>query len=71
MATEVSEKEILQCLLKNIEESLIPINFDERKISPSSIVKPRSAITLSFGCQNLSSEIPDLRTISLSDIDLS
>ena len=31
MATEVSENEILQCLLKNIEES-IPINFDERKI---------------------------------------
>ena len=31
MATEVSENEILQCLLKNIEDS-IPINFDERKI---------------------------------------
>ena len=31
MVTEVSENEILQCLLKNIEES-IPINFDERKI---------------------------------------
>ena len=31
MATEVSENEILQCLLKNIEES-IPINFNERKI---------------------------------------
>ena len=31
MATEVSENETLQCLLKNIEES-IPINFDEQKI---------------------------------------
>ena len=31
MATEVSENEILECLLKNIEES-IPIDFDERKI---------------------------------------
>ena len=31
MATEVSEKEMLQCLLKSVEES-IPINFDERKI---------------------------------------
>ena len=31
MATEVWEKEILQCLLKSIEES-IPISFDERKI---------------------------------------
>ena len=31
MVTEVSENEILQCLLKSIEES-IPINFDERKI---------------------------------------
>ena len=27
MATEVSENEILQCLFKNIEES-IPINFE-------------------------------------------
>ena len=31
MATEVSEKEMLQFLLKSVEES-IPINFDERKI---------------------------------------
>ena len=31
MATEVSESEIWQCLLKSIEES-IPTNFDERKI---------------------------------------
>ena len=31
MATEVSEKEMLQCLLKSVEES-IPINFDEREI---------------------------------------
>ena len=31
MATEVSEIEILECFLKNIEEN-IPINFDERKI---------------------------------------
>ena len=31
MATEVSENEILQCLLKSIEESF-PINFDEQKI---------------------------------------
>ena len=31
MATEVSKHEILQCLLKNIEES-IPINFNECKI---------------------------------------
>ena len=31
IATEVSENEILQCLPKNIEES-IPINFDEQKI---------------------------------------
>ena len=31
MATDVSENEILQCLLKSIEESF-PINFDEQKI---------------------------------------
>ena len=31
MATEVSENEMLQCLLKSIEES-IPINFDGQKI---------------------------------------
>ena len=31
MATEISENEILQCLLESIEESLL-INFDERKI---------------------------------------
>ena len=31
MATEVSENEILQCLLKSIEESF-PINSDEQKI---------------------------------------
>ena len=31
MVIEVSENEILQCLLKNTEES-IPINFDEQKI---------------------------------------
>ena len=31
MATEFSEHEILQCLIKNIEES-IPISFDEQKI---------------------------------------
>ena len=31
MATEVSESEIWQCLLKSIEER-IPTNFDERKI---------------------------------------
>ena len=30
-ATQVSENEILQCLLKSIEESF-PINFDEQKI---------------------------------------
>ena len=30
MATEVSENEMLQCLLKSIEES-IPINFDGQK----------------------------------------
>ena len=31
MAAEVSENEMLQCLLKSIEKS-IPINFDEQKI---------------------------------------
>ena len=31
MVIEVSENEILQCLLKNTEKS-IPINFDEQKI---------------------------------------
>ena len=33
------------------------------------LLKPRSVITLLFGCQNLSSKISDLQTISLSDID--
>ena len=122
MATEVSENEVLQCLLKNIEE-IIPINFDERKIEwgkslagmpvftvrkiedhkkesgengatnektterglqfknerylkadtietmkAKNLLKPRSAITLSFGYQSLPHKILDLRTIFLSDI---
>ena len=43
MATEVSENKILQCFLKDIEES-IPINFNEQKIRAGKVFEKNFSI---------------------------
>ena len=48
-------------LLPSRKAGMFRFTFD--CFSSSSIVKPRTAVTLSFGCQNLSSKIPDPRTM--------
>ena len=45
MSTEVWENEILQCLLKSIEES-IPIKFDERKIEWGKYVEGKAVFAV-------------------------